>query len=323
MKLIIHIPCYNEERTLPITYADLPKSIPGIDEIEVLVTDDGSSDNTVEVAKEIGVNYIVRNKVNKGLAETFRKGINACLAHGADIIVNTDADNQYKGEDIPKLIKPILENKAEIVVGQRPISEIEHFSLMKKFLQWSGSWFVRMISGTNVADAPSGFRAYTREAAMKMNVVSNYSYTVETIIQAGNNKMGIISVPIGTNSKLRESRLMKSIPAYLKRMIGTIVRMVAFYKSLQFFSSVAAVFGFIGIVLGLRVFINVMVLQIGPFARYLPSTIIAGLCVVISILVFIIGMLADVLNHNRKLSEEILFRVKKLEYDCKRDSSKI
>ena len=211
MKLIIQIPCYNEEKTLKQTIADLPKKIDGIDTIEYLIVDDGSTDKTVEVAKELGVHHIVSFKQNKGLAFGFVAGMDECLHLGADIIVNTDADNQYYGGDIPKLVLPILENRADIVIGERPISEIEHFSKKKKRFQKIGSWVVRVASKSNVPDAPSGFRAYSREAALRINVVNEYTYTLETIIQAGRNKMAMVSVPIRTNAETRKSRLFKSM----------------------------------------------------------------------------------------------------------------
>ncbi|MBD3329332.1 glycosyltransferase [Candidatus Dojkabacteria bacterium] len=314
MKLIIHIPCYNEEKTLPLTYRDLPQKIDGIDQIEVLVTDDGSTDQTARVAKEIGVDYIIQNDVNKGLAATFRKGINACLERGADIIVNTDADNQYYGADIEKLVKPILEKKAEVVIGERPISEIKHFSFAKKILQKLGSWVVRVVSGTKVPDAPSGFRAYSREAAMRMNVISNFSYTLETVIQAGHNGFKIISVPIRTNPELRKSRLLKSIPSYVKKSASTILRIGAFYNPLQMFFLLGSVFFVTGLALSARVL--VLALAYGhSFKEHLPSTVIGGSAVAIGIIIYVVGLLADVINHNRKLSEEILFRLKSHEFD--------
>ena len=217
MKLIIQIPCFNEAETLEIALNELPKKIEGIDTIEYLIINDGSKDSTVEVAKSWGVNYIVDFKTNKGLAKGFMAGLDACLRNGADIIVNTDADNQYCGADIEKLVRPILEGKSDIVIGERPIDSTEHFSPLKKKLQHFGSWVVRKASKTNVPDAPSGFRAYSREAAMRMNVVNEYTYTLETIVQAGRNKMAISSVPIRTNEELRPSRLFNSMLGYVKK----------------------------------------------------------------------------------------------------------
>ncbi len=236
MKLIIQIPCYNEAETLEIALNDLPKKIDGIDEIEYLIINDGSKDNTVQVAKDWGVHYVVNFKKNKGLAKGFMAGIDACLRNGADIIVNTDADNQYNGEDIEKLVRPILEEKADIVIGERPIDDTEHFSPLKKKLQHFGSWTVRVASKTDIPDAPSGFRAYSRDAAMRLNVTNEYTYTLETIIQAGRNKIAMESVPVRTNPELRKSRLFSSMFGYVKRSMVTIVRSFMMYKPLRFFT---------------------------------------------------------------------------------------
>ena len=236
MKLIIQIPCYNEAETLEIALNDLPKHIDGIDEIEYLIINDGSKDNTVEVAKSWGVNYVVNFKRNKGLAKGFMAGLNECLKQGADIIVNTDADNQYCGEDIEKIVRPILEGKADMVIGARPIDQTAHFSWLKKKLQHFGSWVVRKASNTDTPDAPSGFRAYSREAAMKMNVINEYTYTLETIVQAGRNKMAIMSVPIRTNGELRPSRLFHSMMGYVKKSMLTILRAYMMYRPLMFFT---------------------------------------------------------------------------------------
>ena len=234
-KLIIQIPCFNEEQTLPITLKDLPRELPGISSIEWLIIDDGSTDRTVEVARENGVDHVVRLIRHQGLAKGFMAGIQACVEFGADIIVNTDADNQYNAGDIPKLLQPILDGKAEIVVGTRPISQIKHFSPLKKMFQRMGSWMVRKVSHTQVEDAVSGFRAISREAAMRMHVFSEHTYTIETIIQAGQRGMAIVSVPIRTNDFLRKSRLIQSIPAYLARSSNTIMRIFMTYQPLSFF----------------------------------------------------------------------------------------
>ena len=219
MKLIIQIPCYNESETLRIALDALPKAIEGIDKIEYLIINDGSDDNTVEVARDWGINYVVNFKQNKGLARGFMAGIDASLRNGADIIVNTDADNQYCADDIEKLVRPILDGKYDIVVGERPIDDTEHFSPLKKKLQHLGSWVVRQASATDIPDAPSGFRAYSKEAAMRLNVINEYTYTLETIIQAGRDKMAMTSVPVRTNEELRKSRLFKSMGAYVKRSV--------------------------------------------------------------------------------------------------------
>lgn len=232
MKLIIQIPCYNEAETLRIALNDLPKEIRGVDQIEYLIIDDGCSDDTVEVARNWGVHYVVSFTKNKGLARGFMAGLDACLCNGADIIVNTDADNQYCGADIEQLIRPILDHNADIVIGERPIDNTEHFSWMKKKLQHLGSWVVRKASNTDIPDAPSGFRAFSRDAAMHLNVINEYTYTLETIVQAGRNKMAITSVPIHTNPELRKSRLFQSMFGYIKKSMLTIFRALMMYKPL-------------------------------------------------------------------------------------------
>ena len=252
MKLIIQIPCYNESQTLKIALDALPKKIEGIDTIEYLIINDGSKDSTVEVAKDWGINYVVNFKQNKGLARGFMAGIDASLRNGADIIVNTDADNQYCADDIEKLIKPILEGKYDIVVGERPIDKTEHFSILKKKLQHLGSWVVRQASDTDIPDAPSGFRAYSREAAMQLNVINDYTYTLETIIQAGREKISMTSVPIRTNEELRQSRLFKSMWMYVKRSGGVIIRSFAMYKPLKFFVIIGLIPFIAGLIVSIR-----------------------------------------------------------------------
>ena len=262
MKLIIQIPCYNEAETLEVALNDLPKQINGIDEIEYLIINDGSKDNTVEVAKNWGVHYVVNFKCNKGLAKGFMAGLDACLRQGADIIVNTDADNQYCGADIEKLVRPILDGKADIVIGERPIDDTEHFSPLKKKLQHIGSWTVRVASKTDVPDAPSGFRAYSRQAALKMNVVNEYTYTLETIVQAGRNKMAITSVPIRTNPELRKSRLFNSMFGYIKKSMLTIIRAFMMYKPLRFFTIIGSSIFLIGLILGIRFLVFVFIVVV-------------------------------------------------------------
>lgn len=311
MKLMIQIPCYNEEQTLEIALDALPKKIEGVDEIEYLIINDGSKDNTVEVAKNWGVHHVVSFKQNKGLAKGFMAGIDACLKQGADIIVNTDADNQYCADDIAKLIEPILNNEADIVIGERPISETEHFSPLKKKLQKFGSWVVRKASKTDIPDAPSGFRAYSKEAAMQLNVINDYTYTLETIVQAGRNKMAIQSVPIRTNPELRESRLFSSMFGYVKRSMLTIVRAFMMYKSLLFFSILGGIIFFIGLVIGLRYlvfFFN------GNSGGHIQSLILSSTLLLIGVQTFVIGLLADVISANRKIMEDIQYRTKKIEY---------
>ena len=311
MKLIIQIPCYNEAETLEIALNDLPKHIEGIDEIEYLIINDGSKDNTVEVAKNWGVNYVVNFKQNKGLAKGFMAGLDACLRNGADIIVNTDADNQYCGEDIEKLVRPILNGQADMVIGERPIDNTEHFSPLKKQLQHLGSWVVRKASRTNIPDAPSGFRAYSREAALSMNVVNEYTYTLETIVQAGRNKMALASVPIRTNAELRPSRLFSSMFGYVKKSMLTIVRAYLMYRPLMFFSTVGSVLSLAGITLGIR-FIVYMVQGTG--AGHVQSLILASMLIMLGVMTGVVGLLADVISANRKLLEDIQKRVRKLDY---------
>ena len=304
MKLIIQIPCYNEEQTLPQTFADLPKQLDGIDEIEYLIINDGSSDRTVEVAKELGIHHIVNFKRNKGLARGFMAGIDAGLRLGADIIVNTDADNQYCGADIEKLIQPILNNKADIVIGERPIDETEHFSKTKKKFQRLGSLIVRIASNTDIPDAPSGFRAYSREAALNMSVINEYTYTLETIIQAGHKKMAITSVPIRTNPETRKSRLFKSMWSYMRRSSSVIVRSFMMYKPLRFFSILGLIIFLPGFALILRFLIHYFT---GSGGGLIQSLVIGAMCVMISISCFIAGLQADMIAANRKLLEDIRY----------------
>lgn len=312
MKLIIQIPCYNEAETLEIALNDLPKQIDGIDEIEYLIIDDGCIDNTVEVAKKWGVHHVVSFTRNKGLAKGFMAGLDACLRNGADIIVNTDADNQYCAEDISKLICPILEKRADIVIGERPIDETEHFSWIKKKLQHFGSWVVRKASHTDIPDAPSGFRAFSREAAMRMNVVNDYTYTLETIVQAGRNKMAIMSVPIRTNPELRESRLFHSMMGYVKKSMLTILRAFMMYKPLYCFTLVAIVPSLIGILIGIRFLVFFFT---GQGNGHSQSLMLACTLLIIGFITFVIGMLADVIAANRKIIEDMQYHVRKMEYD--------
>lgn len=312
MKLIIQIPCYNEAETLEIALNDLPKHIDGIDEIEYLIINDGSKDNTVEVAKNWGVHYVVNFKRNKGLAKGFMAGINECLRQGADIIVNTDADNQYCGEDIEKLVRPILDGKADIVIGERPIDQTEHFSPLKKKLQHFGSWVVRKASSTNIPDAPSGFRAYSREAAQHLNVVNEYTYTLEQIVQAGRNKMAIMSVPIRTNGELRPSRLFNSMYGYIKKSMLTIVRAYLMYKPLRFFFGIGCVPMLLGIILGAR---YIVYMCIGQASGHIQSLILASMTILLGFMCWMIGIQADMVAANRKILEEIQYRARKTEQD--------
>jgi glycosyltransferase involved in cell wall biosynthesis len=311
-KLIIQIPCYNEEGTLAIALKALPRTVPGVDKVEWLIINDGSTDRTIEVARECGVDHIVDLGYHQGLAKGFMAGLDACLRAGADIIVNTDADNQYVADDIPKLVEPIVKGEAAIVVGARPIAEIEHFSPLKKSLQKLGSWVVRAASGTDIADAPSGFRAMSRDAAMQLNVFSQYTYTLETIIQAGQKSMAIVSVPIRTNEWLRPSRLMKSMRAYIQRSIFTIARIFITYKPLRFFSWVGALPFALGFLLGVRWVVLFFVE--GGERTHLPSLVLAAILILIGVQLWIFGVVADVIAVNRKLLEDIQLRVKRMEY---------
>ena len=314
MKLIIQVPCYNEEETLGITYNDLPKHIDGIDEIEYLIINDGSKDRTVEVAKELGFHHVVNFKRNKGLAKGFMAGLDACLHLGADIIVNTDADNQYCGADIEKLVRPILENKADIVIGERPIDETEHFSWKKKKFQHLGSWVVRVASGTDIPDAPSGFRAYSREAALRLNVVNEYTYTLETIIQAGHDKLAMTSVPIRTNGETRPSRLFSSMWRYMKRSSTVIIRSFLMYKPLRFFSMLGGIMLFLGVVLGARF---LYVFLTGSGGGHTQSLILAAVLMLAGFQSIVVGLLGDVIAANRKILQDVQYRVRKLE--CSQD----
>jgi glycosyltransferase involved in cell wall biosynthesis len=311
-KLIIQIPCYNEENSLGITLAELPRQLDGIDEIEWLIIDDGSRDTTVDVAKACGVDRIVRFRHNQGLASAFMAGIEASLKAGADIIVNTDADNQYCAADIPKLIAPILAQEAEIVIGARPIANTPHFSAIKKFLQKVGSWVVRLASNTKVADAPSGFRAYSREAAMQINVFNEYTYTLETIIQAGQKGIAIVSVPIRTNRDLRPSRLVKSIPSYLKRSFLTILRIFVTYRPFRFFSVLGTIPLSLGLILGLR---WLFFFWMGTDRTRIPSLILAALLILIGSQLWVLGLVAELMGVNRKLLEDIQLRLRRQEIE--------
>lgn len=310
MKLIIQIPCYNEEKTLELAYNDLPRHIDGIDTIEYLIINDGSKDNTVARARELGFHHIVSFKRNKGLAKGFMAGIDACLHLGADIIVNTDADNQYCGADIEKIVRPILDEKADIVIGERPIDQTEHFSWKKKKFQHLGSWVVRVASGTDIPDAPSGFRAYSRDAALRLNVVNEYTYTLETIIQAGNNKTAMTSVPIRTNPETRPSRLFSSMWRYMKRSSTVITRSFVMYKPLKFFMTIGLVLLLIGGVLGVRFLI---LLAMGEGDGHIQSLILTAILIMMGFQTITIGLLGDTISSNRKLLEDVQYRVRKME----------
>ena len=312
VKLIIQIPCYNEENTLAITLAELPRDLPGVAQVEWLIVDDGSRDRTAAVAQEWGVDHIIRFEQNRGLAKGFMAGLEASLKAGADIIVNTDADNQYCAADIPKLIEPILLGQAQMVIGARPIQQIEHFSPVKKWLQKVGSWAVRIASKTSVADAPSGFRAISREAALELNVFNEYTYTLETIIQAGQKGMAVVSVPIRTNGYLRPSRLVKSIFSYVQRSLITMLRIFITYKPFAFFVWLGSIPFSIGFLIGVRW----LVLYFSGTPRtHVPSLILSAILLLMGSQLWVVGLLADLLSVNRKLLEEIQLRVRRTEIE--------
>lgn len=309
-KLIIQIPCYNEAETLPITLDELPRSLSNVDVVEWLVIDDGSVDDTAAVARRCGVDHIVRLPRHQGLARAFVAGLEACVARGADVIVNTDADNQYRAADIPRLVDPILEGRADIVIGARPISSIDEFSRIKKLLQRIGSGVVRSLSRTDVPDAPSGFRAITREAAMQLHVFNDYTYTLETVIQAGHKGMAVLSVPIGTNPQLRSSRLIGSLSSYLRRQVLTIVRIFMTYRPFYFFSVPGLVSFLAGFLLSLRFLYFYLA---GNGAGHIQSLILSALLMGMGFSLMIVGLIADLISVNRKLLEDIDWRLKRVE----------
>ncbi|MBR6163695.1 glycosyltransferase family 2 protein [bacterium] len=310
MKLVIQIPCYNEEESLLKTLEDLPKHIDGIDEIEILISDDGSTDKTIEVAKQFGVHHIVTSSHHRGLARTFTAAIQKALSVGADIIVNTDADNQYCAEDIQRLVKPILNRTADIVIGARPIDAIKMFSPFKKFLQKVGSYVIRLVSGTDIEDAPSGFRAFSREAALTINVFDNYSYTIETVLQSKTKGLHICSVPIRVNPCYRKSRLMTSMFQYIRKQVFTLTRMFIIYRPFRFF----AIIGGLIFLSGLAVLTRFMFLYFSGHGNgHIQSLVIASILLIIGFQTGLFGIIADLLGINRKLIEDVQIRVKKIE----------
>lgn len=310
VKLIVQIPCFNEECTLPLTVKDIPRNIPGVDKVEILIIDDGSTDRTIEVARELGVDHIICNKRNQGLAKSFRTGLDECLHLGADIVVNTDGDNQYAGWDIPKLIQPILDGKADMVVGDRQTGNVGHFSPVKRALQKLGSSAVRNLSGINIPDAVSGFRAISREAALQINIVSSFSYTTEMLIQAGKKNLKVVSVPIETNDKTRESRLFTSIPQFIERQLSTMGRIYTMYQPLRVFFYTGSLLLVAGLI---PIFRFLYYYMIGEGDGHVQSIILGGILSMMGFLTYLVGLVADIINFNRQLIEMTLERVRRLE----------
>lgn len=314
MKVIIQIPCLNEEQTLPATVAALPRDIPGVDQVEFLIIDDGSSDRTVEVAKQLGVDHIVRHAGNQGLGRAFRTGLDTALGLGADVIVNTDGDGQYRGSDIPALVAPILEDGVDIVIGDRQVANSTEFSVVKKFLQWLGSHVVRSLSGSDVPDAVSGFRAISRQAAFRLNILSKFSYTVEMIIQATSKQMSVVSVPVGTNPKTRESRLFKNIPQFVSRQMVGMIRMYAMYRPMRFFFYLGSLFSIAGMIPILR-FLYFYFTRDG--AGNTQSLVLGGALTTMGFMLFLAGLISDLISQNRQLTEIALEKVRAVELDVR------
>ncbi len=311
MKLIIQIPCLNEADTLEVALNDLPKHIDGIDTIEYLIINDGSRDDTVEVARRWGVNYVVHFGQNRGLAKGFMAGLDACLRNGADIIVNTDADNQYNGADIETLVRPILEGRSDIVIGSRPIDETKDFSPLKKKLQHLGSYVVRRASKSDIPDAPSGFRAFSRDAALRLNVTNEYTYTLETIVQAGREKIPMEAVDIRTNGELRPSRLFHSMFGYIKKSILTILRSYVMYKPLAFFTVLGCIPFTVGLILGIRFL--VFLFQ-GDSAGHIQSLILASTLLMMGFMTWVVGILSDTIASERKILEDVQYHARRADY---------
>ncbi|MDA9129382.1 glycosyltransferase family 2 protein [Candidatus Gracilibacteria bacterium] len=313
MKLIIQIPCYNEEQTLRQVLEELPKEIPEISKIETMIIDDGSRDKTIEIAETFGVNHIVKHRGNMGLGNAFQSGVSKALLEGADILVNTDGDNQYPGKYIADLVKPIIEKHADFVMGDRQTSTIQHFSILKKFFQWLGSLLVRFFSGTNVPDSVSGFRAYSREALFKLNVTSDFSYAVDTLVQAGSKKIKIAHVPITTNKPTRPSRLFSSMWQHMTQTLSILLRVYAMYHPMKLFFTAGSIFGIIGI-LGILRFLYFYITIDGNTGR-VQSLILSGTFLTVATIFFALGIIGDLISKNRKLIEDQLYITKKMYYN--------
>jgi glycosyltransferase involved in cell wall biosynthesis len=310
MKLVVQIPCYNEADNIANTIAAIPRKVPGVDEIEVLIIDDGSSDGTAEAAKSAGADHIVRHRRNRGLAAAFQSGLDASLKAGADIIVNTDADNQYEAEDIPQLIEPILSGKADIVVGDRQVANNEHFSLKKRMLQVLGSGLVRRLAGVDISDAVSGYRAMSREAATQLNILSTFSYTTEMLIFAGKKRLAITSVPVRTNAPVRSSRLFRSIPQFIMNTGITVARVYTLYNPLRTLALIGAIIFLAGTI---PVFRFLYLFAIGQGAGHVQSLVIGGTLVVVGFITFLFGIIADLIGRNRQMIEMSLVKLRKIE----------
>jgi len=318
MKLIVQIPCLNEEQTIGQTIADIPREIPGMDRVEVLIIDDGSTDGTIEAALAAGADHYISFARNRGLAAAFSAGLDESLRLGADVIVNTDADNQYAGSSVPDLVRPILDHEADIVLGARPIDQIEEFSWAKKRLQRLGSWLVRKVSATKVSDATSGFRAYSRRAALRLTVVSGFTYTHETLIQAGRSGLAVAEVPIRTNPKTRESRLFKSIPQYIGRSLNTIFRIYALYQPMALFNTIGAILCIAGLALGVR---YVVYWALGEGTGHVQSVVVGALLITLGVQAVVLGVLADLIAANRKLVQEALGRIRQMQAEAGSDAA--
>jgi len=312
MKLVIQIPCFNEAETLGRTVEDLPRELPGFSSVELLVIDDGSTDGTSKLARELGVDHVISLPRNRGLAAAFATGLSRALELGADVILNTDGDHQYRGASIPALVEPILRGEADMVIGDRQVRRIAHFSVTKKLLQRLGSWAVRWVSGTDVIDATSGFRALSREAALRLTVFANYTYTLDTIIQAGKKGLTVVSVPVETNERLRESRLIRSVPRYVVRSAVTILRIFLMYEPLRVFTILSLIPGLLGGILLLR---YLYFFSIGEGSGHIQSVVAGAALGILAFQVFLLGLLSDLIARNRRLIEDATLMLRQIRYE--------